>query len=285
MPAAGRECRLGRRRRAGGDRRPRSDRGDHRSRDPTPRRLRTRRHHGDGPLLGPAHDPHLVRRSVAAAIASDRASASGSVMSLPPTLDDQVALGDPRPSGRAAVLDAAHQEPVPLRQADRGRRSRPCDMRDGAIATPRRGRSTRLATAQRIDPLAERGVGREREVEPSPSRFVLRPRKATRVRRRWDRRTSRRASGAVCSTLPQMRRPPGPRNARRHRRDGPERSPVPDPRRGRRTEDHGAGGQAALGVPGERPDAPAVSTSITASSPSTSTPASRPAGASARPRR
>ena len=73
-------------------------------------------------------------------------------------LDDQVALADPGPRGRAAVLDLADEQPVPLGEADRP--AEPAGDAAGATATPSRGRLDRLAAAERVDPLAQGGVGR-----------------------------------------------------------------------------------------------------------------------------
>ena len=141
-------------------------------------------------------------------------------------LDDEVARLDPGRLGRAALLDATDQDAVTLRQAD-GSAQPPGDMRRGdRDAEP--GPRGRLAEGQRIDALAQGRVGREGEIEPLADPVGV---EADEPARRVDEGPTGRARGerGVCSTLPSMRRPPGPRNARAFADTSPKVTRLPPP--------------------------------------------------------
>ena len=120
--------------------------------------------------------------------------------------------GCPARAAGAAVLDAADEQAVALGQADRA--PQPRATWAGARPTPSRGRRRRLAAAERVDALPQRRVGREGEVEALAEAMGVEAEQPAVARRRSGRPTSRGASGAVCSRLPLIRRPRGPRKAR-----------------------------------------------------------------------
>ena len=123
------------------------------------------------------------------------------------------------------------------------RSGRPTDRRsrratcDGAMATPSRARVGRLAAAQRVDPRAQRGVGRQGEVEALADPVgVEADEPAVRVDERAARRT--RAPAARCAR--RCRRcagRPGPRNARATAETRPNVTRRPAAVRGRGAED------------------------------------------------
>ena len=119
------------------------------------------------------------------------------------------------------------------------------------MATPSRGRSRRLATAERVDPAAQGGVGRQGEVEPlaDPVRVQADERPSPSTSAPPDEPG---ASGAVCSTLPAIRRPPGPRNARRHAETRPNVTRDAAADGGRGAEDGRAHVERVAGAPGDR---------------------------------
>ncbi len=99
----------------------------------------------------------------------------------------------------------------------------------GAMATPSRRRSARLAATQRVDPRAERGIGRKREVEALRRSGSCSGRESARAVDERPRPTSPGAIGAVCSTLPAIRRPPGPRKERDTEDTSPNVTRAPPP--------------------------------------------------------
>ena len=124
--------------------------------------------------------------------------------------DDEVAHLHAGRGGGAVRVDRPHEQAGPLGQADRRARSLAATSA-GARPTPSVRRRGRLAAEQRVDARAEVGVGRQRHVEALAE--------AGGVERRARRPSSSttglpdepRASGAVCSSVPVMRRPRGPR--------------------------------------------------------------------------
>ena len=138
-------------------------------------------------------------------------SASTSVIGLPATSTIRSPSTMPAFAARLSSSTPRTSRPVTLRQADRpAHPARDVRRRHGdAESRPAR----RLAAAEGVDPLAQGGVGRQRQVEAFADPVgVQADQPAGRVEERAAGRAG--ASGAVCSTLPAMRRPPGPRNAR-----------------------------------------------------------------------
>ena len=70
----------------------------------------------------------------------------------------------------------------------------------------------RLAAGEGVDALAQRGVGGTGEVEPLADPVRVEGEEPARAVDERARRTNPEASGAVCSRLPPIRLPPGPRN-------------------------------------------------------------------------
>jgi hypothetical protein len=185
-----------------------------------PARLRD----GQRPLLRAPDDPELERRlergeSVLQVIGVADVTIAG--------LDDEVADLESGRGRRAALFDATDQDPVTLREADRpSQPTRDVVRGDGdAEALPLRG----LAATQRIDPGLEGGIGGQGQVEALADRFVLIPTSfpSPSTSAPPDEPGAR---GAVCSMLPAIRRPPGPRNARSIAETSPNVTRTPPPR-------------------------------------------------------
>ena len=77
--------------------------------------------------------------------------------------DEQVTHLDPRRGGGAVVAHRAHQEALAVRQAHR-RAQLPGDIAGGE-AHAEHEPASRLAAHQGVDALAQRAIGRQREVE------------------------------------------------------------------------------------------------------------------------
>ena len=138
------------------------------------------------------------------------------------------------------------------------RSGRPTDRRSrratwfGAIATPRRGRSTdspRPSASTRAWSAASAG---KCQVEALADPVRVQADQLAPRRRRARRRTSPGASGAVCSMLPAIRRPPGPRNDARPDDTKPNVTRAPPPIGRRRAEDGLADARRAVGTPVDR---------------------------------
>ena len=101
---------------------------------------------------------------------------------------------------------------------DRRRRRATCDGRD---ATPSRGRARRLAAAERVDALAQRGVGRQGEVEALADPVRVEPDEPSLG---VEQRAAGRARRERRGVLDAARDPPAARAAERarDRRHGPE---------------------------------------------------------------
>src|SRR6266511_4842923 len=116
----------------------------------------------DGQLLGAAQHAQLeglalaglVERLVELVGVGDRLAAG---------LHEQVAGAQARPVGRAVFLDHPHQQAVPLGKTDRPAELPGHSGRRDADPEPRAGGG--LAAAERLQPPAQLGVGRQGEVE------------------------------------------------------------------------------------------------------------------------
>ena len=131
-------------------------------------------------------------------------------MGPPVGLHDEVAAAEPGPAHGGVLLDLADEQAVAVGQPDRAPQLAGGPARHQPHAQVEAGR--RLAPGKALDPGPEVVVGGDRQVEALAQAVgVQADQAAVAVDDRRPRRT--RSSGAVCSTLPVMRRPQGPRKA------------------------------------------------------------------------